>query len=433
MEEEDRVRVRFYTQHVQYVVTDAPFAVPSKLGRYGLSEVINHLLELESPIPFDFLISGQLLRVSLKSFIRSHRLSVEDVISVEYIPAVSLSAENENVELPSWIGSLNTKLDNYILAGCYDGQLQILDSKSLKKIQSISAHQHPIRDLVSWINTNNNSKVIATASKDHKIHCWELLEDSKSQVQLQCPQVARLIGHVNSVECIQYWTSKQILVSGDWAGTIALWSVSSLGTGQLQSDTSNQSLKKKKKSERGTPVAGPVVELSSDSILKAHMQAVTGIQITSQEILFSSSWDHSIKAWDMDRQDCIATFNSSKVITSISYSDPTRLLASSHPDGRVRLWDARQQEATSSKGSFTHSKSWIAEMQWHPTNENIFASVDYDGMTLLWDVRTPVVLGKREAHSGKGLSLAWSAASEDGQHGAVTGGSDCCVSVTHLT
>lgn len=359
MDEENRVRVRFYTQHVQYVVTDAPFAVPSKLGRYGLSEVINHLLELESPIPFDFLINGQLLRVSLKSFIRSHRLSIEDVTSIEYIPAVSLSDESENVELPSWIGSIDTKFQSYILAGCYDGQLKILDANSLEEKQSVNAHQHPIRDVVSWTSTNNNSKLIATASKDHIIHCWELLEGAKGQ--LDCPQIAKLAGHVNSVECLQYWASRQVLVSGDWAGTIALWPVSSLGTGQIQSDSS-QSFKKKKKSATGKPVAGPLVDIASDSILKAHMQAVSGIQITLQETLFSASWDHSIKAWDMERQDCVATFNSSKVITSISYSESTRLLASSHPDGRVRLWDTRQQEASNSKGSFTHSKSWISEV-----------------------------------------------------------------------
>jgi len=136
----------------------------------------------------------------------------------------------------------------------------------------------------------------------------------------------------------------------------------------------------------------------------------------------------------MERQDCVATFNSSKVITSISYSESTRLLASSHPDGRVRLWDTRQQEASNSKGSFTHSKSWISEVQWHPRNDNLFACVDYDGMTQLWDVRSSVALGVREAHTGKGLCLAWATEgeTEEAKHVAVSGGSDCCVTVSHL-
>ena len=38
------VQVRFKTKHAQYEVGEVPITVPLTLKRFGLSEVINHLL-----------------------------------------------------------------------------------------------------------------------------------------------------------------------------------------------------------------------------------------------------------------------------------------------------------------------------------------------------------------------------------------------------
>ena len=45
-QEESQVQVRFVTKQTEYAVTDTPMLVPSRLRRYGLSEIINHLLGL---------------------------------------------------------------------------------------------------------------------------------------------------------------------------------------------------------------------------------------------------------------------------------------------------------------------------------------------------------------------------------------------------
>ena len=47
MKEEQQITCRFVTKlPEEYQVPDAPIAVPSRLTRYGLSEIINHLLAL---------------------------------------------------------------------------------------------------------------------------------------------------------------------------------------------------------------------------------------------------------------------------------------------------------------------------------------------------------------------------------------------------
>ena len=49
---DQQVTVRFVTKDIyeRYRIGDSPLAIPRKLGRHGLSEVINHLLGLENAL-----------------------------------------------------------------------------------------------------------------------------------------------------------------------------------------------------------------------------------------------------------------------------------------------------------------------------------------------------------------------------------------------
>lgn len=65
---QEEVQIRFVTK-LPIELPDHQFAVPDNLARYGLSEIINHLLgqqDRESVRPYDFLIEGQFLRSDLK-------------------------------------------------------------------------------------------------------------------------------------------------------------------------------------------------------------------------------------------------------------------------------------------------------------------------------------------------------------------------------
>ena len=57
-------------------------------------------------------------------------------------------------------------------------------------------------------------------------------------------------GHVNSVECVAYWASQHMVLSGDWSGNIFGWSVRGLESGDAAADVSTNS-KKKQKGEKG--------------------------------------------------------------------------------------------------------------------------------------------------------------------------------------
>ena len=56
------VLVRFKTRYEQYRVTEESIAIPTRLKRFGLSDIVNHLLQLPKAIPFDF---SSILPISL--------------------------------------------------------------------------------------------------------------------------------------------------------------------------------------------------------------------------------------------------------------------------------------------------------------------------------------------------------------------------------
>jgi hypothetical protein len=52
----------------QYLIPSQNFMIPTSWRRYQLSQLINKVLELPKPVPFDFLVKGELLRTTLAAW-----------------------------------------------------------------------------------------------------------------------------------------------------------------------------------------------------------------------------------------------------------------------------------------------------------------------------------------------------------------------------
>ncbi len=69
-------------------------------------------------------------------------------------------------------------------------------------------------------------------------------------------------------------------------------------------------------------------------MFKAHGQCVSGVAWEEEEEggggggrkVYTSSWDHSIKVWDVERQDCLQTLNGSKVYVNHLPTHPAHSL-----------------------------------------------------------------------------------------------------------
>jgi hypothetical protein len=70
----EKIQVLFSSE--EFEISSTPILLPIALKRYGLSEVVNHLLGLEEePIPFDFIIDKRFLRGSLEEYLNANQIS----------------------------------------------------------------------------------------------------------------------------------------------------------------------------------------------------------------------------------------------------------------------------------------------------------------------------------------------------------------------
>lgn len=428
-----QIRARFTTSYAQYSVPETAIAIPSKLGRYGMSEVINHLLELDPAIPFDFMINNTLVRTSLRKFITSHRIDTEKVINIDFMPVTSLSGEPETVECPAWIGALEcSKSSDQIFAGCYDGQLRAVDIGSYAITGAVAAHDAPIRSISTWSDVNSGNLLVATGSKDQTVKIWSTQRDGNMT------QLATGTSSMSSVECVKYWEGENMLLSSDYGGN--LFAYNSFDTSGLTSENNEENdrhTKKKSKTSNGSSQASAPKDLTHKFSIRAHTQAVSGMDISNDAgRVYTCSYDHSLKEWDMERQECVATFVGSKVCTSIHIRDGNNLIATSHPDGRVRLWDSRHRQEAKCAHIFPPSQvttapvSWTSQVKWSPINAFIFAASNYNGEVCVWDIRSSVPVSTAEAHAGKVLCLDWleqATGKATTTVSVVSGGSDCAI------
>ena len=180
------------------------------------------------------------------------------------------------------------------------------------------------------------------------------------------------------------------------------------------------------------------------SALQVLQQGITPGYNNSTTTAFTGSWDHSLKQWDIERQDVMSVFTSgSKITTSLDANSLLGLVATSHSDGKVRLWDTRHGNVTDNSASNCQSitndsknaadiPQFVSNVKWHPTSSTIFACTDYSGIVRVWDIRSAKIpLGEKETHDGKALCSVWVTNDDDNISDSLfTGGSDCAVHAT---
>lgn len=80
--------------------------------------------------------------------------------------------------------------------------------------------------------------------------------------------------------------------------------------------------------------------------MAGHTNAVTSVVWGEGNHVFSGSWDHTIRQWDITSGINIHTMTGQKAIASLAYSSLSGLIASAGTDKLVRVWDPRERGIT---------------------------------------------------------------------------------------
>eukprot|EP00897_Mesotaenium_endlicherianum_P005871 jgi/Mesen1/5311/ME000264S04333 len=376
--EDRQVQVRFDTRLPNHLkVPSTPYAVPARLTRYGLSEVVNTILGLEKVQPFDFLVDGELVRSSLEKLLISKGLSAESILVVEYIPAVVPPEPKQSIVHDDWVSAVDGSLAWVILTGSYDSIGRVWDAAGTCRC-TLSGH----RDAITAIAV-------------------PLEADSKKGGQKTAGIVRAYTGHTASVQCVAASPSGQEMASGSWDTSIRLWRVEA-DPAAAEEQAKDDAKKKRRADSNGGAhsIASAAPQVEARATLEGHTQCVSSVAWPDSDSLYSASWDHSLRSWDAS--------TGSKAVLSLSVGgDGSALLATGGADSILRIWDTRAAESTAPVQQLLSHRGWITSVKWAKGSAHHLLSASHDGSIKLWDTRTKIPLYSLDAHTDKVLCADW--------------------------
>lgn len=101
------------TRSPHYQIPAEKYLIPSSWKRFQLSQLINKVLGLPQPVPFDFVVDGEILRSSLQDWVRERetkgesRAGGEETLEIEYIESVLPPQHVSSFEHDDWVSSVS--------------------------------------------------------------------------------------------------------------------------------------------------------------------------------------------------------------------------------------------------------------------------------------------------------------------------------------
>ncbi|KAF7822417.1 ribosome biogenesis protein WDR12-like protein [Senna tora] len=398
-----RIQVRFVTKlKPPLKVPATAIAIPANLTRFGLSSVVNSLLEATDnpdykPEPFDFLIDGELVRMSLEEFLVVKGISVEKILEIEYTKAVAPRKEEDPSLHDDWVCAVDGSSPRFFLTGCYDGLGRVWKNAGLCT-HILEGHSDAITSITIINPEGGETSTLATTSKDRTVRLWKFNPEEAIDHPVKIRAFKILRGHKASVQSVAVQTSGEMVCSGSWDCTINLW--------QTHFDTDGDlSIKKRKV---GGQVEESQLEGEAVSTLVGHTQNVSAVAWPLRDTIYSASWDHSVRKWDVETGKDLSDIFCGKALNCLDIGgEGSALIAAGGSDPVLRIWDPRKPGTSAPVFQFSSHTSWISACKWHDNSWFHLLSASYDGKVMLWDLRTAWPLSVIESHSDKVLCADW--------------------------
>ena len=382
------------------------------MRRYALSTLVNTLLQSEKPIPLEFLINGTFLRTSLEEYLTANGISAENTLTVEYVRAIIPPLYLASFEHDAWVSSVDVLSstsdagkwiqnagfapgDERILSGSFDGSLRVWNMSSEVLVNSNSSKAPAIRSAKFLSPTQ-----IVSSGDDCAITLWDYSEDQRTLSASLVPKL-RLLGHSKSVECVAVHHHSNRILSASADGSVGLWSTKQSEGPSVPAShhsTSLSSNKRRKISNNdSTPQRGPL------SAKKAHSDCVSAAIFAPSDstVGYSSSWDHTLKTWDLATSTVVDTRTTSASIFSLTALPSLKLLAAGSSDKYIALIDPRTSATTVTAMTLRGHTNSIVGLAPDPDSSYGLVSGSHDGTCRVWDIRS--ASSEQEGRVGKSI------------------------------
>ncbi|TNV82597.1 hypothetical protein FGO68_gene6701 [Halteria grandinella] len=139
------------------------------------------------------------------------------------------------------------------------------------------------------------------------------------------------------------------------------------------------------------------------NILTGHKDVINGLSFLSQSQLVSGSADRMIRIWDLTTGKALDSIFSRSIVKCVDVSQQSKIIASGHQDGKLRLWSYLGTSPTSASGQSGKSLNMCKEIAdfhddtilsifFSKTDAHKLLSLSSDGTLKLVDIRMEKVL-----------------------------------------
>jgi WD40 repeat protein len=322
-----------------------------------------------------------------------------------------------------------------------------------------------VHNSVNSIAFSRDGKLLATASRDHKVRFWKpdtgteatelaidhstpinsvafskdtdsklvaLASDDTNIVVYNVPenrQLATLEGHQKWVTEVVFSPHNKYLVSGSGDKTVRIWDIPTGLISETKVSSGSTISPQRTLEVHGGPVnsvassptdCGLFASASEDRtvmiwnietketkpILTGHSEAVNSIAFSPDgQLLASASDDGTVRLWNVELGVPYGVFKGhSSWIRDISFSSDGQL-ASASDDKTIKIWDPKMGEIQRLYDEHLYSVTAVA---FSPTKHQWYASASEDQTIKLWDRETGAVFATLEGHSNTVNSVRFS-------------------------
>ncbi|KAK2785949.1 ribosome biogenesis protein ytm1 [Onygenales sp. PD_12] len=397
-----QVRLKLTSRHDDIALPEntGPILVPTGLRRYALSTLVNNLLSSEKPIPFEFLINGTYLRTSIDEYLTANGISAETTLDVEYVRALVPPLHVASFQHDDWVSAVDVLSSTSaaggsrvkpgqerILSASYDGLLRMwnMSSETIAVSPSAGEGGHTMSIKCARMVSPNQ---IVSSGLDRTVRVWKYTESEDGFSATITPQI-ELYGHKSSVDSVAAHAQSNRILSASADHAVGFWSTKKSDApaapeSLLPSNTARSSKRRKLNTSVSTPQRGPL------ALMKAHTAPVSAAIFDAKDstVGYSTSWDHSLRTWDLVTAALVDTRTTSHSLLSVAHLPELSLLAAGTAARHITLIDPRASATTVSALTLRGHTNAVVSLARDPNSTYGLISASHDGTCRIWDVRS---------------------------------------------